>query len=244
MFTIATRHKNRLYDEIYCFADDQSERDEWIAVFRQMGVSIRHLREASGVGARDASLDDGHAPASEQDQARWASAGAVGVALQRQQQELVSASPASFMPLASMVINIKSEVVKLHAAVALYIRKRHQTPDDDAGAPSPPASRSRSSSLLPLSTPIPKVAHTRQIAEIVVMKEAAGQAVLAEHSWIPTALIQQRSDKKPPAELHDELMNLFRQAMASGSVVEVGISRHYWRQAPHFHSPFRQRMIR
>jgi hypothetical protein len=54
MFTIATRHKNRLYDEIYCFADDQAERDEWIAVFRRMGVSILHLREASSAGARDA----------------------------------------------------------------------------------------------------------------------------------------------------------------------------------------------
>jgi hypothetical protein len=54
MFTIATRHKNRLYDEIYCFADDQAERDEWIAVFRQMGVSILHLRDSSGAGARDA----------------------------------------------------------------------------------------------------------------------------------------------------------------------------------------------
>ena len=54
MFTIATRHKNRLYDEIYCFADDQAERDEWIAAFRQMGVSILHLRDSSGAGARDA----------------------------------------------------------------------------------------------------------------------------------------------------------------------------------------------
>ena len=54
MFTIATRHENRLYDEIYCFADDQAERDEWIAVFRQMGVSILHLRDSSGAGARDA----------------------------------------------------------------------------------------------------------------------------------------------------------------------------------------------
>ena len=92
MFTIATRHKNRLYDEIYCFADDQAEiycfaddqaeRDEWITVFRRMGVPILHLREASGAGALDAPLDDGHAPPSEQDPARWARAGAAGVALQ------------------------------------------------------------------------------------------------------------------------------------------------------------------
>ena len=92
MFTIATRHKNRLYDEIYCFADDQAERDEWIAVFWRMGVSILHLREASGARV-DVPLDDRHAPRSVKDQARWASA--AGVALQRQQQELVPASPTS-----------------------------------------------------------------------------------------------------------------------------------------------------
>jgi hypothetical protein len=40
-------------------------------------------------------LEDGHAPPSEQDQARWASAGAAGVALQRQHHELAPASPAS-----------------------------------------------------------------------------------------------------------------------------------------------------
>jgi hypothetical protein len=247
MFTIATRHKchkNRLYDEIYCFADDESERDEWIAVFRQMGIPILHLREASNPGALDAPLDDGHAPPSEQDPARWASAGAAGVALQRQKQELLPASSASCASLASMVIKIKSETVKLHAAVALYNRERQRTPADDAGAPSPPAVRSRSSSPLPLSTPIPKVAHTQQIADIVLMEEADAQAVLAERSRIPTANNKQRSDKKSPAELHEELMHLFREAMASGDVVEVpGIPRHDWQQAPHFHSPFRQRMI-
>ena len=54
MFTIATHHTNRLYDEIYCFADDKAERDEWIAVFRRMGVTILHLHEAGSAGARDA----------------------------------------------------------------------------------------------------------------------------------------------------------------------------------------------
>jgi hypothetical protein len=53
-----------------------------------------------------------------------------------------------------MVIKIKSESVKLHAAVALYNSKRQRTPADDAGAP--PAASSRSSSPLSLWTPIPK----------------------------------------------------------------------------------------
>ena len=98
--------------------------------------------------------EDGHDPTSKQDQARWASAGAAGVALQR--RHLVPASPASFTSLASMVIKIKSESVKLHAAVALYNCERQRTPADDAGAPSTPAARSRSSNPLPLWTPIPK----------------------------------------------------------------------------------------
>jgi hypothetical protein len=140
-------------------------------------------------------------------------------------------------------VNIKSESVKLHAAVALYNRERQRTPTDDAGAPSPPGARSRYSSPLPLSTPIPKVAHTQQIADIGLKEEADGQAIFAERSRIPTAHSKQRSDKKSPAELHVELMHLFREAMASGAVVEVGIPRHDWQQAPHFHSPFRQRMI-
>ena len=43
MFAVATLHKNRLFDKIYCFADDQAERDEWIAVFRRMGVHMFDL---------------------------------------------------------------------------------------------------------------------------------------------------------------------------------------------------------
>jgi hypothetical protein len=101
-------------------------------------------------------LEDGHAPPSEQDQARWACAGAAGVALQRQHHELAPASPASCTSLASMVIKIKSESVKLHAAVARYNSERQRTPADDAGVPSTPAARSRSSSPLSLWTPIPK----------------------------------------------------------------------------------------
>ncbi len=76
MFTIATRHKNRLYDEIYCFADDQAERVEWIAVFRRMGVPILHLREASGAGACDAPLDDARSPPPYVDPAPRLAAGA------------------------------------------------------------------------------------------------------------------------------------------------------------------------
>lgn len=39
MFMIATVHENKIYDEICCFADDQTKRDEWISIFRQMGVA-------------------------------------------------------------------------------------------------------------------------------------------------------------------------------------------------------------
>jgi hypothetical protein len=87
-----------------------------------------------------------------------------------------------------------------------------------------------------------QVAHTRRIADIVLMEEAAEQAVLAERSRIPTANNQQRSDEKSPAELQDELMRLFREAKAIGAVVEVGAQRHAWRQARNFHLSFRQRI--
>ena len=40
MFTIATLHNNRIYDEIYCFVDDQVKRNKWIAVFRRMDVAV------------------------------------------------------------------------------------------------------------------------------------------------------------------------------------------------------------
>jgi hypothetical protein len=42
-FTIATVHKNREYDKIYCQADDQVTRDEWEAVFRQTGAYVVDL---------------------------------------------------------------------------------------------------------------------------------------------------------------------------------------------------------
>jgi hypothetical protein len=176
MFTIATHHENRLYDEIYCFADDQAERDEWIAVFRRMGVSILHLREASGAGV-DVPLDDTHSPRSEQDQALWASA--AGVALQRQQQELAPASPSSCTSLTSMVIKIKHESVKLHAAVARYNSERQRTPAVDAGPPSPPAARSRSSSQVSLWTPIPKEIPETQDC----LGPHAGRSVLDAPTW-------------------------------------------------------------
>ena len=38
MFTIATVHKNKIYDEICCFADVKAKRDEWISIFWGMGV--------------------------------------------------------------------------------------------------------------------------------------------------------------------------------------------------------------
>jgi hypothetical protein len=85
-----------------------------------------------------------------------------------------------------------------------------------------------------------QVAHTRRIADIMLMEEAAEQAVLAERSRTPTANNQQRSDEKSPAELQDELMRLFREAKAIGAVVEVDAPRHAWRQARSFHSSFRQ----
>jgi hypothetical protein len=43
MFTVATLHEDRMYDEIYCFADDQIKRNKWIAVFRRMGVPVFDL---------------------------------------------------------------------------------------------------------------------------------------------------------------------------------------------------------
>jgi hypothetical protein len=36
---ILTVHKNKIYDEICSFADDQAKRDEWISIFRGMGVA-------------------------------------------------------------------------------------------------------------------------------------------------------------------------------------------------------------
>ena len=48
MFTIATLHKNKLYDEIYCFADDNVRRNQWITVFRRMGVQVFDMSEGTG----------------------------------------------------------------------------------------------------------------------------------------------------------------------------------------------------
>jgi hypothetical protein len=47
MFIIATRYRNKLYDDIACFADDQEKRNKWIAVFRRMGVPIFDLSDGS-----------------------------------------------------------------------------------------------------------------------------------------------------------------------------------------------------
>jgi len=45
MLTLATVHKNKLFDEIYCFCDDPTRRNRWIAVFRRMGVPVFDLRD-------------------------------------------------------------------------------------------------------------------------------------------------------------------------------------------------------
>jgi len=54
MFTLATLHRNRTYDHIFCFADDQVKRNMWIAVFRRMGISIFHLQDGSSQGLASA----------------------------------------------------------------------------------------------------------------------------------------------------------------------------------------------
>jgi hypothetical protein len=46
MFMIAILHEQKTYDEICCFADNQAERDEWIAVFRRTGVALVHCSES------------------------------------------------------------------------------------------------------------------------------------------------------------------------------------------------------
>ena len=43
VFTVATLLGDRAYDEIYCLADDQATRDDWISIFRQLDVSIFDL---------------------------------------------------------------------------------------------------------------------------------------------------------------------------------------------------------
>ena len=55
MFTMATLQEGKMYDEIYCFADDQVKRNKWIAVFRRMGVAIFDLQqgEADAVRVRE-----------------------------------------------------------------------------------------------------------------------------------------------------------------------------------------------
>ncbi len=48
MFTVATLHNNRMHDEIYCFADGKVKRNQWIAVFRRMGVPVFDTSEGTG----------------------------------------------------------------------------------------------------------------------------------------------------------------------------------------------------
>ena len=40
MLTLATMYGEKMFDEIYCFADDPSKRNRWVAIFRRMGVPI------------------------------------------------------------------------------------------------------------------------------------------------------------------------------------------------------------
>jgi hypothetical protein len=46
MFMIATVYQSKMFDEIFCFADDQVKRNKWIAVFRRMGVPVSDLSTA------------------------------------------------------------------------------------------------------------------------------------------------------------------------------------------------------
>ena len=39
-FEIGALHENRMNNEICCFDNNQTERDEWIATFQRMGVAI------------------------------------------------------------------------------------------------------------------------------------------------------------------------------------------------------------
>ncbi len=48
MFTVATLHEDRLYDEIYCFAEDRIKHNKWIVVFRRMGVPVFDMSEGTG----------------------------------------------------------------------------------------------------------------------------------------------------------------------------------------------------
>jgi hypothetical protein len=43
---IATVYQSKMFDEIFCFADDQVKRNKWIAVFRRMGVPVSDLSTA------------------------------------------------------------------------------------------------------------------------------------------------------------------------------------------------------
>jgi hypothetical protein len=48
MFTVATLHKNRMHNEIYCFADGMVKRNQWITVFQRMGVPVFDTSEGTG----------------------------------------------------------------------------------------------------------------------------------------------------------------------------------------------------
>ena len=52
IMVIATLHKGRMYDEIYCVAAGQAKRNQWIAVFRRMGVAIFDLQQGKADAVR------------------------------------------------------------------------------------------------------------------------------------------------------------------------------------------------
>ena len=87
-------------------------------------------------------LHDMHAPPSQQDRARWSSAGYVGVTIHQQRDEHAPDPPAA-QSLVSMITKINVAVDTLRTASALYDRARKQTPADDAGmvAPGPHGGR-------------------------------------------------------------------------------------------------------
>ena len=49
MFTVVTVRDNKMAsDDICCFANNQAERDEWISIFRRMGVPVFDVSEGTG----------------------------------------------------------------------------------------------------------------------------------------------------------------------------------------------------
>ena len=65
MFTVATVRDNKMAsDDICCFANNQTERDEWVSAFRSMGVPVFDVGEGTGkatIGRKQVRFSiDGH----------------------------------------------------------------------------------------------------------------------------------------------------------------------------------------